>query len=172
MAVTKPKKEMKIRTEEDARVQLAALVGTQEWIQKQMDKHGISDAILLVEREKKKLTEWAIENDVERIDATGFHGTMISQAYDSRFLATEGDVREYDEQNRKLRSMRQIIRKKFGAYTKGSKSSEIWKRITKPVVVKEAVEELVAEGLLTVKEITPAFVEKKRTPYLRIFKDE
>jgi hypothetical protein len=38
-------------------------------------------------------------------------------------------------------------------------------------VVKEAIEEVIAEGILTVDEISPSFVEREKKPYVRIFED-
>lgn len=163
-----------IRTEEQARKALEGMANLQAEIAELQAEHGISEMMDDAAELKKGATEWAKAQrrkpgDQVRIECDGFHAVLIEQAYDARFIATEDDLTGDEPTVRKIKPLRAIIRKKFGPFTKGSKSSQIWKRITKSVVDKDALDEVVAEGLLTVKEITPAFVEKKKAPFLRVF---
>lgn len=135
-------------------------------------KAGITALETKLEKVKESLTEVMTEYEIEQVEGEGYHATLIRQSYGAFFLATDEDANEADvPTDRNLSSMRTIIREKFGPYKKGSKSSHIWKRITKSVVIPDAVEEVVSEGLLTVDEISPAFIEKVKKPYARVFKD-
>lgn len=129
-----------------------------------------------LDKVKAALVTAMVDGGLDQVEAMGFHATLVKQNYGSMFLATSEDVEsaqrdlEFPE-DRVLRSVRSILRDKYGAMTKGSKSLEIWKRITRPVVVPELVEEVIADKLLTVDEIADAFVEKTKKPYARVFKD-
>jgi hypothetical protein len=147
-------------------------------------KAGLDDLEARLDEAKSSLTALMAANGLEQVEGAKHHATLIRQNYSSAFLATKDDIPtdrdellsigaiSEDGSVRKLVSLRTIIRKKYGPFKKGSKSSEIWKRITKPVVLPDAVEEVVAEGLLSIKEITPAFIEKQKKPYVRIFEDQ
>jgi urocanate hydratase len=75
---------------------------------------------------------------------------------------------------KRCRSLQSIIEKKFKSKVsvKGSKARKMWMKITKRVLDPEAIEELVQEGALDVDEISPAWYETKRAPYLRVYEDE
>lgn len=160
-----------VKTLKQAKEALQGMRNLQAEIEEMMKESGISEMMEDATEMKRAATAYAVSNKLERIDCNGFHATLIEQSYDTHFLATDEDVREAEPQGRQLKSLRSILRKKFGPMTKGSKSLEIWKRVTKPVVDKTALEEVVAEGELTAKELTPSFVEKKKAPYLRVFED-
>lgn len=168
----------KFKGTKDVRQALQDYMAKQRKIEKLKRKHGILDLEAEAQELKQAATLWAALNlkGGDQIECDGFHATLISQPYDSRFLATDEDRDEYIEANepikdRQVISLRHIVRKKFGPFSKGSQSSKIWRRITRPVVVKEALDEVVGEGLLTVEEITPSFVEKQKAPYLQFYED-
>jgi hypothetical protein len=161
-----------VKTLAEAQEALAMMRELEAEIRTIQKEHGIDEMMQDATELKKAAQAYAVEKGLERIEGDGFHGTLISQSFDSHFIATDEDLANEEPAGRKLNSLRAIIRKKFGPYTKGSKSSQLWRRATKPVVDRTALDEIVAEGLLTVKEITPAFVEKKKSPYLRIFEDD
>lgn len=169
---------MKFRQSKDVRKALQDYMTLQRKIEKLKRKHGIIDMEAAADELKKAVTLWAALNlePGSQIECDGFHATLISQPYDSRFLATDEERDDYLDANQPIKdrqviSLRQIVREKFGPFGKGTKSSRIWRRITRPVVVKEALDEVVGEGLLTVDEIAPSFVEKHKAPYLRFFED-
>lgn len=162
-----------VRTLKEAQEALQGMKNLQAEIEELMKEHGIDEMMQDATEMKKAATAYAVKNKLEQIKCKGFHATLIEQSYDTHFLAVDEDVREAQPTvDRPLKSVKAILRKKFGPMTKGSKSLDIWKRVTKPVVDKAALDEVVGEGLLTVKEITPAFIEKKKAPYLRLFDDK
>jgi hypothetical protein len=133
---------------------------------------------------KKAVTRWAVAAGIDRIEIDdGVWATMIAQNYDAHFIGTDADIPTTREEmfrlgildddgtvKRSIIPLRKIIFRKFKKNPKMQK--EIWNRVTKRVVVKEEVEEIVAEGILTVDDIAPCFVEKAKTPYLRIYEGE
>lgn len=164
---------MAVKPETRAEKLLAQRVELESEIEAAKKKAGIPKLETKLEKVKADLVSVMTEHEIEQVEGDGVHATLVRQNYGAMFLATIEDVRALDEipDDREIEPMRAIIKAKFGAFAKGSKSSEIWKRITKPVIVPEAIEEVVAEGLLSVDEIAPAFIEKAKKPYARIFRD-
>jgi hypothetical protein len=161
-----------VKTLKDAKAALEGMVALEAEISELMKEHGIDEMMQDAAEMKRAAQAFCAAKEIDRVDLDGCHFTLIKQAYDSRFIATDDDLNGAEPADRKIVPLRKIIRKKFGPFGKGKKSSEIWKRITKPTVVKEALDEVVAEGLLTVDEIAPSFVEKQKAPYLRRFNDD
>jgi hypothetical protein len=131
-------------------------------------EYGIDEMEMDSTELMKATTRFAVETGVERINfEKGAHATLIESAYDSRFIGTEDDLRG-DEEG-KVTPLRKIIKKKFKNNPK--KAKEVWQMVTRRIVDKEKVEEVISEGLLTVDEVAGCFVEKKKAPYLRVFRD-
>lgn len=138
------------------------------------EEHGLPEMEVDAVELKKAATAYMVQAGIEQVDIDGgAHATLVRQSYDSRFVATKADLEELDlsefnTADRKVKPLRTIIFKKF---PKGE-AKEIWNRVTRRVVNKAAIEEVVAEGLLTVDEIAPSFIEKSKTPYLRVFEEK
>jgi len=160
-----------VKSRADAVAALEGMIALESEIRELMKEQGIDEMMQDAAEMKKAAQAYCVNNGIDRLDLEGVHFTLIKQAYDSRFIATEDDLTGDEPDNRQIIPLRKIIRKKFGPFGKGTNASRIWKRITKSVIVKEALDEVVAEGLLTVDEISPSFVEKHKTPYLRKFED-
>ena len=136
-------------------------------IAKRTVEAGIPELAALSAEYKSLVTEWAVNEKVERIEIDDtHHATLISQFYDSRFIGTADDLT--GEEAKGVIPLRTLLRRQFGK--EGAK--EIWHRVTRRVVDRELVEEVIAEGILTVDDVAPAFVEKQKKPYLRIFVSE
>jgi hypothetical protein len=109
-------------------------------------------------------------HNIDQLDGDGFHGTLVKGFGDARWIATEDDLKG-DEPDTVI-PLIQIIEEKFGSVKlKGSPGRRLWLKITKRVADPEAIEDAVNSGSLKAEEIAPAFVEKPRTPYLRLFSD-
>jgi hypothetical protein len=124
---------------------------------------------------KAALRDFMLAKDKDHIEGDGFHGTLVKGSGGSRWIADEDDLTpELDE---RCKPLKQIIMEKFGVNTLQGKSDEVrkarrlWNRVTRRVVDPEAIEEAVSEKLLDVDEISPAWIEIERKPYLRIFED-
>jgi len=166
-----------VRNLEDARTALETVMLLKAEVEELMKEHGITEMMDDAAEMKKAATAWAVTQrrnptDEFKIQGDGFHATLIEQPYDARFIATENDLTGDEPDNRDVIPLRRTIRKKYGPFKKGSKSSRLWQRITKPVVMREALDEAVAEGLLSIEEVAPSFVEKRKAAYLRIFEDD
>jgi hypothetical protein len=124
---------------------------------------------------KRAVTAYMVENEISDIkipDRDGMYGKLIEQGYDKRVIATADELAEYVVDGKLLVQpnvvpLRKVLAKKFGKGTKEFKAA--WKRATKPVADVAELEQMVAEGKLTVKELSKCYAEKKKTPYLRIF---
>jgi len=171
-----------IRNMKDAVAALNLFQTLDEEITELMQENGITEMMQDAVELKKAVTKWAVETGTERIDYDNHHASLISQNYDAKFIGTTAEIprtREelyrvgaVDEHGREIREivpLRTILKRKFKKNP--AKVKELWKRVTVRVVNKEAVEELISEGILTVDEVAPCFVEKSKSPYLRSFED-
>jgi hypothetical protein len=171
-----------IRNMKDAVAALNLFQTLTEEIDELMQEHGITEMMQDSVELKKSVTKWAVDTKTERIDYEGHHAALISQNYDARFIGTKdeiptdrnelyriGAVDEHGREVRKIVPLRTILKRKFKKNP--AKVKELWSRVTVRVVDKEAVEEIISEGILSVDEIAPCFVEKVKAPYLRSFED-
>jgi hypothetical protein len=144
---------------------LEKLVELQEKLAEAKRKAGIARMESEIDRLKGTITNFMIEADEEHLYATdGHYATLIKATYDAHFVGTKDEIPE-DIGDRKVIPLRTIIYKKLPK----EEAAKLWQRVTKRVVVTELVEEVVAEGILVVNEISPAFVEKSKKPYVRIY---
>lgn len=160
-----------IKTKKDAAEALEAFQRMKAELDELREEHGITDLEKDLVSYKAAVQTWMVENDVEQVQCDGFHGTLIKGFYGSHWIATDDDITEGDPAGAK--SLQSLIEKKFKSKVKdkGSKARKVWMKITKRVVDHAAVEELVQAGTLSVDEISPAWSEKPKQPFLRIFED-
>lgn len=156
-----------ISSYEELKAALASVQELQDDIVIRMEAAGIPALEAKKDALKKLATEYAVKEGIERVDFPGAHATLIQQFFDGRFIGTEEDIRG-DERDGVI-PLRQIIRRKFKGDT--AKVKEVWNQVTRRVVDKDAVDEAISYGILTVDDVAPAYVERAKSPYLRIFKD-
>jgi hypothetical protein len=146
----------------------AALVLMQELkdeISEAMKEHGIDEMQQDAVELKKAAEGYMTTKDIDEIQLTnGSYAKLIRGGYDRHWVLNDSEI---PENAPGVKSLRSILKKKFGGNTLGYKDA--MRRITKRIPDAERIEEAVSEGLLTEKEIAPAFVEKEKKPYLRIF---
>lgn len=161
-----------IKTDKDAREALEAFQRLKVEIDELKEESGLNDLEKDAVAYKAAAQNYMIAKKRDQIQCKGFHGTLVKGYYQSHFVATEDEIAEGDPEG--VIPLQKIIEKKFKSKIKdkGSKARKIWMRITKRVVDFSAIDELVAEGVLAVDEIAPAWVEKEKAPYLRLFDDD
>lgn len=139
-------------------------------IAKKREKAGLPELEMKRDAVKKELTEFMTANEVAHaISPDGAVATLVKASYDSRFIATAEDFEEMEEiPDRDVIPLREIVKMKYGVMKKGTNSWRIWNRITKRVVQADKLEEVISEGLLTVDEVAPSFVQKQKKPYVRV----
>src|SRR5262252_3852284 len=119
---------------------------------------------------KAAAQNFMIGKDIEQLQGDGWHATLVKGHGSSRWI-TYGDDLDGTEGDRVV-PLKNIIEKKFGGSIKRKGAARrVWLMITKRIADTEGIEEAVAAGEITVDEISPAFVEKDRAPYLRLFDD-
>jgi hypothetical protein len=164
-----PTKTKEITSEKQAKAALSKYRAKKLEIEAARIEAGIPELEAEAEVLKESVTNFMVEKEVERIEGDGFHSVLVQSMFDGRYIATSDDIRELKEipTDRKLIPLRQILKSRF----KGDDFKAMWNRVTKRVVDAEALEEVIAEGLMTVDEIAPAYVERAKKPYMRIFED-
>jgi hypothetical protein len=120
---------------------------------------------------KSQVTKWAIENEIGQIELEGAHATLIKQRYGGRWIAEDEDITENDPAE--TMSLRRLIEKKFksGVDERGTQARKVWLKITRRIVDPALIDVAVVDGILRLKDIEAAYVEKEKVPYLRIFND-
>lgn len=159
-----PTKKKKGLSQKDVAKVLKMHLDLEAEIQHLFEEHGIVDLQEKSAALKAQATQWAVENEVARIEIDdAHHATLIEQFYNARFIGTEDDL-EGDEKVGVV-PLRAILRKKLGK----ERAKEVWNSVTRRVVDKDLLESVISEGVISVDDIAPCFVEKAKKPYLRVF---
>lgn len=128
-------------------------------------EHGIDELEQDAVELKKAAEGYMVAKEVDEIQLdNGNYAKLIRGGYDRHWVLNDSEI---PENAPGVKSLRSILKKKFGTSTAGYRDA--MRRITKRIPDAEKIEEAVSEGLLTEKEIAPAFVEKERKPYLRLY---
>jgi hypothetical protein len=151
-----------------AHTTLNKLLVRQEQLENLKKQSGVLKLEAEVEKLKTQVTDFMIESEVDQLVGNGAHATLIKGTYDSRVIGTADDLREGDPEDAVI-PLRTLIFKKF---KKTSEARNIWFRCSRRMVDLEMLEQVVAEGTLSIEDVSPAFMEKKKKPYIRIFKDK
>jgi F0F1-type ATP synthase alpha subunit len=136
-------------------------------------RHGIADMEKDCVELKKAVTAFAVSSDADRIDfdvdGKDFHATLVKQFHGAMFVATDEDI---PDEFPDAKSLKSIIEEKFdGSIKEKGKARKVWNKITRRIADRSLIDQAVAEGLLTVDEIAPSFIEREKAPYLRIFEE-
>lgn len=128
-------------------------------------EHGIDELEQDAVELKKAAEGYMVAKGIDEIQLDGeSYAKVIRGGYDRHWILLDSEI---TEQMPGVKSLRSILQKKFGKSTQGYRDA--MRKITKRIPDAEKIEEAVSEGLLTEKEIAPAFVEKEKKPYLRIY---
>lgn len=157
-----------VKTKKQAIEALQAMRRLDAEIQREMEESGIGEMMQDATEMKKAVTRWMTDSEIEQLQCDGFHGTLVRAVNSKMWITTDEDLVTAG-QPAKAMSLRRIIRKKF---KNAAKRKEVWMRITKRVVDPEALDEAVAEGVLSADEVAPAYVETFKAPYMRVYNDE
>ena len=162
---------VEITTEDDALEALNRFRELKEAIDEVREENGLAEMEKDAAAYKAAAQEFLVRSNTDHIQGEGWHGTVVRGAGTSHWIETEDDMPETTD--RDVVPLRTIIEEKCKSEIseKGSKARKLWMKMTKRVLDTDAIEELVKEGKLDVDEISPAWFETQRAPYLRIFED-
>lgn len=170
MATTTKKKKAGITTLKQAQNALEKHRALKDEVAALMKEHGITKMIENADKLKKEATAWAIENDVEQIMLEDAHATLVRSSFDRRVIGTDEELGELADEDQTGRiSLKQIIKNKFGEFGKGSEATRIWNMVTRRVVDMVALDDAISDGVLSLEDVDPAYYERQKAPYLRIF---
>ena len=132
-----------------------------------MEKHGIQELQQDAVELKKAATRYMEENEIDEVQLdNGQYGKLVRGAYDRRWIFSDDELSEA-EMAGGARSLRRILKKKFKKNTTAFNAAI--RAVSKRVADPEKIQDAVSEGIITENEIAPAFVEKEKKPYLRVF---
>ena len=97
----------------------------------------------------------------------GVYALLRRDKYGGQWVATSDDLAADIPTD--VVPLRDILEAKFSKRPKTLK--EMWLRITKRAVDVDALTREVADGNLTAEEIAPAYFEKEKAPFLRVYGD-
>jgi len=166
MAATKKKQPGVVKTEADAKAALLKVREIQEQIAVLYALHGITDLENEITVLKQAATAWAVENDKDTIGLGGkLYARLRRDKYGGTWVATDDDLTNDTPVD--VMPLRLILKKKFGS--DAAKYREVWNRVTKRTVDPEKLDRVVQEGILTAEEVSPAFFEKDKKPFIQIY---
>jgi len=131
-----------------------------------MQEQGISELMQEATELKKAATAYCVAKGISQLDMEDSYAQLREDGYDRRWIATRHELAAVSAPDG-AKDLRSILQSKFGGHSEQFKN--VWRKITKRVISPEALQELVDDGTLDEDEIAPAFVEKKKAPYLRIY---
>jgi len=118
------------------------------------------DAVELKKAAERYMTSKGL--DEIQLEGTSY-AKLIRAGYDRRWILLDKDMP--DEAHPSAMSLRRILKRHFST----DEFKAVWARVSKRVADPEGIQEVVDEGLITENEIAPAFIEKERRPFLRIY---
>lgn len=164
---------VEITSKKDALDALVKFRELQEAIREIREENDLDEMEKDAAAYKVAAQKFLVDSEIDHIEGDGWHGTIVKGAASSHWIATEDDIPEDVVGERDVMPLQQIIEEKTNSKIseKGSKARKLWNKMTRRVIDPAAIEELVQEGKLKVDEISPAWYETQRAPYLRIFED-
>jgi hypothetical protein len=161
-----------VTAKEDAVKALKLMAERQEAAQALMKKHKITELMQEATELKKAATEFCVAKGIEKLDLGDSYAGLREDGYDRRWIVDKGELVQFQLAGAaNVIDLKTILKKKFAkkGVSVTAEFKEVWKRITKRVVDPDALQEAIDDGTLDEDEIAPAFVEKKKAPYLRIY---
>ncbi len=152
-----------ISTKEEAQRALTMMVELQESITEQMEEYGISEMMQDAAELKKAATAFCVSKKIDklRLPKAGKYATMVRAVQERIWIGTRDDLYEYDRAGAtdklQIKPLKSLV------------SKEVWMKITKRVPDPERIDQAVAEGIVSLDEIAPAYVERYRAPFLRVY---
>lgn len=159
-----------VKTEADAKAALLKYRAIKEDIAVRMAAAGIPDLEEQADELRQKATDWAVKNDKDTISLGGkVYARLRRDKYGGTWVATSDDLTSDTPVS--VVPLRTILWNKYAK--KGDKTmfNEIWHRVSRRAVDPDKLDRAVQEGVLTADEISPAFYEKDKAPFLILYGD-
>lgn len=145
-----------IKTKADAVEALELSTMLKDEAEAEMIKLGIKEKLEAADELKKKVTGFAASKGIDKLDLPdGRYGKLIQAVGERIWIGTKKDIPEGATD--KIKPLKSLV------------SKEVWMMITRRVPDPELIEQAVSDGAVTLDEIEPAYFEKMRAPYLRVF---
>lgn len=151
-----------ISTKADAEKALRMMVELQDEIMALNKEHGITELMRDAAELKKAATAFAVAKGITKLDVGDKYAALREDGYDRRWIGTQDELKDMDAPAGAT-PLRTILKNGHADW------KEIWMQITKRVVDSDKLQEAIDEGVLDEDEISAAFVEKKKSPYLRLY---
>ena len=164
------KKTLKISDVDSAAAAGERLLAMQTELANLRQQTGIERLEQRIDEYKTKLRDFCVEAEEETINLQGGrYVRLVQSASERRIIGTTEElnaISDSEGQPTGMKSLMRILQEKFPT---DKRWVEIWRRATKPIPDISAIEQLVSEGILSVEDLQPAYYEKKKSPYIRIF---
>jgi hypothetical protein len=145
-----------IKTKADAVEALAEATKLKDEAEALMQEHGITEMLETADELKKRATSFAASKGIDKLDLPdGRYGKLIQAVGERIWIGTKKDIPEGAPT--RIKPLKSLV------------SKEVWMMITRRVPDPELIEQAVSDGAVTLDEIEPAYFEKMRAPYLRVF---
>lgn len=148
--------EFVIKTKEEAVRALEMMQRLQDDYNEIRKEHGLEELEMDMTELKKAATRYCTEKDIQSLDIpeAGKIAKLVRAVNTKRWVGTKAEIKADDPEG--VKPLRSLV------------SKEVWMEITTRVPDPAKIDEAVAEGTITAKEIMPAYVETFKAPYLLI----
>ena len=160
MALTRAKNgQYVIKTKAEAERALVMMHNLQGEITALMEEHGIAEMQMDATELKRAATVYLASKEIEtiKLPKIGKYGRMIRAVNRKFWIGTKDEIPPDSDEG--VKALRSLVPK------------EVWLKITKRVPDPALIDEAVAEGLITAKQIEPAYVETFKAPYLNLYNE-
>lgn len=163
-----------VKTVKDATEALMLMQTLKKEIEELEEEHGIGDMRTDAVEAKKAAEAFMVDKQMDVINLPdGSYGRLRQDGYNRRWILEDDEL----PSGSKAKSLRKLIKRSLKKRYKGKDRQqkeafkEIWSRVTKRVADTEGIDEVIAEGLLEETEISDAFVEDKKKPFLMVYEN-
>lgn len=149
-----------IRSKTEAVRALTMMQNLQDEITELKKEYGLDEMEMDATELKRAATAYCANNGVEilKLPKVNRYARLIKAVASKKWIGTKDDMP--DDADKGAKPLKSIV------------SKEVWMKITKRVPDPELIDEAVAEGLVTLREIEPAYVETFKSPYLGIYEGD
>lgn len=134
-----------------------------------MQEHGIPEKLAEVAAKKKQATKLVIKANLTSVEMPdGGRYDLRQDAYNKRVVGDDEELAEIKSPQGVI-PLKTLLRKRYGLKKVNGKLlwQVMWRSVSSRRVDMDKLEQVVKDGKLTVDEISPAYSQDLKAPYLR-----
>jgi hypothetical protein len=162
---------IEISSEEAATEALSRFRNLKAEIEEVRKESGLADLEKDAVAYSAAVRDFMIKHALDQLQGDGFHGTLVKGFMEARWVTDERDLS--GDEPAYVETLQVLIERKCKSKISkpGSKARKLWLSLTRRVADPQLIEDAVGRGDVVVDEISAAWYERPRQPYLRVYED-